>query len=211
MELKANGIGGEGAAGQPGPFDRALSFFDPLLTCPALIIEGDNAFSGPRQVGDDKSDARVQLAWMPFDLGHDMARPVPALCLIAEAGVVTPYLVRWSSDRSLQQISDLILQDLVGRQPDRVAGTLGFKKLVDLRIGKSCITSEIQMLHNASIASDHWFQHSAPAVGTMHIARPQRTPLDIAKLVEYEQRMITGAGKVAVISTAFLFAVGGAF
>src|SRR3954447_6202692 len=78
MELKANGIGGEGAAGQPRPFDRALSFFDPLLTCPALIIESDNAFSGPRQVGDDKSDARVQLAWMPFYLGYDMARPIAA-------------------------------------------------------------------------------------------------------------------------------------
>src|SRR5947208_3307671 len=143
VELKANGIGGEGAAGQPRPFDRALSFFDPLLTCPALIIEGDNAFSGPRQVSDDKSDTRVQLAWMPFDLGYDMARPVPALRLIAEAGVVTPYLVRWSSDRSLQQISDLRLQDLVGREPDRVAGTLGFRKLVDLGISKGPVTREI--------------------------------------------------------------------
>src|SRR3954453_18544636 len=127
MELKANGIGGEGAAGQPGAFDCALSFFDPLLTYPALIIERDNAFSGPRQVGDDKSDARVQLAWMPFDLGYDMTRPVPALRLIAEAGVVTPYLGRLSSDRSLKQISDLILQYLVGGQADRVAGTLGFE------------------------------------------------------------------------------------
>src|SRR5215213_10046154 len=37
-----------------------------------------------------------------FDLGHDVARLVPALRLIAEAGVVTPYLVRWSPDWSLQ-------------------------------------------------------------------------------------------------------------
>src|SRR3954449_7558698 len=74
---------------------------------------------------------------MPLDLGHDVARLVPALRLIAEAGVIAPYLVGWSPDRSLQQISDLILEDLVGRKPDRVACTLGFKKLVDLGIGES--------------------------------------------------------------------------
>jgi len=32
MELEANGVGGEGATGQPGPLDRALAFFDVLLT-----------------------------------------------------------------------------------------------------------------------------------------------------------------------------------
>src|SRR3954464_9763175 len=101
---------------------------------------------------------------MPLDLGHDVARLVPALRLIAEAGVVTSYLVRWSPDRSLQQISDLILQDLVGRKPDRVAGTLGFKKLVDLGISKGRVATEIQMLHDASVTSNHRLQHRAPAI-----------------------------------------------
>jgi hypothetical protein len=32
----------------------------------------------------------------------------------------------------------------------------------------------------------------------MDVARPQRAPLDIAELVEHEQWMITGAGKVPV-------------
>src|SRR5215208_7207740 len=148
---------------------------------------------------------------MPFDLGHNVAGLVPALRLIAEAGVITPYLVRWSPDRALQQISDLILQDLVGRKPDRVAGTLGFKKLVDFRIGKSGVTSKIQMLHNAPVTSNHRLQHRAPAIGTMDIARPQRTPLDIAELVEHKQRMVTGAGKVAIVGAAFLLAIGRAF
>src|SRR5215213_3656820 len=116
--------------------------------------------------------------------------------------------MRWSPDWALQQMSDLILQDLVGRKPDRVAGTLGFKKLVNLGIGKSRVTPKIQMLHNAPVTRNHWFQHRSPAVGTMHVARPQRAPLDIAELVEHKQRMITGAGKVAVISTAFLLPVG---
>src|SRR3954467_2423405 len=110
---------------------------------------------------------------MPLNLGHDVARLVPALRLIAEAGVIAPDLVRWSPDRSLQQISDLILQDLVGRKPDRVACTLGFKKLVDLGIGESCVAPEIQMLHDTPVTRNHRLQQRAPAVSTVDVARPQ--------------------------------------
>src|SRR4051812_17493215 len=148
---------------------------------------------------------------MPLDFGHDVARFVPALRLIAEAGVVAPHLVRWSPDRPLQQMSDLVLQDLVGRKPDRVAGTLGFKKLVDLGIGESGVASKIQMLHNASVTRDHRLQHRPPTIGTMDIARSQCTPFDIAELVEHEERMIAGAAEMPVVSAAFLFAVSRAF
>src|SRR3954463_1084957 len=110
---------------------------------------------------------------MPFDLGHDVARLVPTLRLIAEAGIIALYLVRWSPDRSLQQISDLILQNLVGRKPDRVAGTLGFQQLVDLGIGESSIASEIQIFHGSPVAGNNRLQHRAPTIGTMHVARPQ--------------------------------------
>src|SRR3954468_2231600 len=130
---------------------------------------------------------------MPLDLGHHVARLVPALRLIAEAGVIAPYLVRRSSDRSLQQISDLILQDLVGRKPDRVACTLGFEELVDLRISEGCIASKIQMLHNAPVTRNHRLQQRAPAVSTVDVARPQCASLDVAELVEHKQRMIAGA------------------
>jgi len=74
MELQADGIGGEGAARQPSPFDGAFSLFDPLLCCAALVVEGDDALSRPRQIGDYEADARVQLARMPLDLGHDAVR-----------------------------------------------------------------------------------------------------------------------------------------
>src|SRR3954462_9747148 len=102
-----------------------------------------------------------------------MARLVPALRLIAETGVIASYLVRGSPDGALQQMPDLVLQDRVGRKPDRVAGTLGFEQLVDLRTGKSGVTSEIQMLHDASVTNNHRLQHRTPAIGTMHVARPQ--------------------------------------
>jgi hypothetical protein len=43
MELEADGIGGEGPAGQPRPFDRALALFDPLLRRAALISASTSA------------------------------------------------------------------------------------------------------------------------------------------------------------------------
>jgi hypothetical protein len=45
----------------------------------------------------------------------------------------------------------------------------------------------------------------------VHVARTQRTPFQIAELVEHEQRVIAGAPEMAVVGAAFLFAVGRAF
>src|ERR1044071_2556995 len=87
MELKTHGIGGEGTARQPRPFDRALSFLDPLLARAAPVIKGDDTLGRSRQVGDDEPHTRIHLARMPLDLRHNMAWLVPALRLIAEAGV----------------------------------------------------------------------------------------------------------------------------
>src|SRR5271165_3768200 len=65
-----------------------------LLAGAALVVEGDDALGRPCQVGDNKADARVQLARMPLDLGHDAAQLVPALRLIGEADVVPAYFLR---------------------------------------------------------------------------------------------------------------------
>ena len=50
MKLEADGVGGEGAARQPGPLDRALAFLDPLLRRAPLVIEADDAL-GRSQTG----------------------------------------------------------------------------------------------------------------------------------------------------------------
>src|SRR3954453_14831096 len=102
MELKTHGIGGEGLARQPRPFDRTLSFLDPLLARATPVIESDNTIGRPRQVGADEADAGEQLARMHFDLRHNMARLVPALRLMTKAGVITLYLVRWSPNRTFE-------------------------------------------------------------------------------------------------------------
>jgi hypothetical protein len=67
---------------------------------------------------------------VPLDFGHDVARFIPAPRLIAKAGVIALYLAWRSPDRAFEQVSDLILQDLIARQADRVAGTLGFNELL---------------------------------------------------------------------------------
>ena len=67
MELEADGVGGEGAARQAGPLDRALAFFDVLLAGAAVVVEGNDALGRPRQVGDDEADARIKLAGVTLD------------------------------------------------------------------------------------------------------------------------------------------------
>ena len=91
MQLEADGVGSEGSASQPRAFDRTLAFSDPILRRTALVVEGDDALGGPRQVGYDEAYARAKLTRMPLDLGHDAAQLSPALRLIGEPGVVTTY------------------------------------------------------------------------------------------------------------------------
>ena len=53
------------------------------------------------QVGHDETDARIKLAGVPLDLGHDAARRLPALRVIAEVGVVPSNLDGRATDRAL--------------------------------------------------------------------------------------------------------------
>jgi hypothetical protein len=56
---------------------------------------------------------------MPLDFRHDSAGLLPALRLIAEAGIVAAHLMRRSIDRALEQVPDLALHCLV---PERLRG-----------------------------------------------------------------------------------------
>ena len=104
---------------------------------------------------------------MPLDLRHDPSGFLPALRLITEAGEVAAQLMRRSPNRALEQVSDLALQDAIGRQPDRITHALGFEKLVDLGVGEGRITSEIETLHRVPVAGDHWLQHYASGPGKL--------------------------------------------
>src|SRR5439155_17875580 len=93
-------------------------------------------------VGDDETDARIKLARMPLDLGHHTTRFLPALSLIAEARMEAPHLVRRAPNRSIEQIADLLLQDPVCGQPNRILDLLAFQKLIQLRHGERSVTAE---------------------------------------------------------------------
>jgi hypothetical protein len=54
------------------------------------------------------------------------------------------------------------------------------------------------MLHDAPVTRDHRLQLRTPTISTMDVARPQDAAFDIAELVEHEQRVVTGAAKVAI-------------
>src|SRR6266851_4969237 len=112
-----------------------------------VVVERDDALCWPRQVGDDEADARIKLARVPLDLRHNPPRLLPTLRLIAEAGIIAAHLIRRSPDRALEQVSDFVLQDAVGRQPDHVTYAFGFKELVNLGVGEGGVAAEIAPLH----------------------------------------------------------------
>ena len=84
-------------------------------------VEGNDALGRSRQIGHDKADARIEFTWVPFDLRHHAARCLPALCLIAEVGVVPPDLNGRTIDRAPEKMGDAFLKNLIGGEPDRAS------------------------------------------------------------------------------------------
>jgi hypothetical protein len=122
------------------PFDRALSFFNPLLRRAVPIVEGRHALGRPGQIGDDEADPRIKLSGVPLDFRHHSAGLLPTLRLITEAGMAAAHLMRRSTDRRLSRF--LFLQDPVCWQSDRVAHAFDFQELVDLRVGEGRVASK---------------------------------------------------------------------
>ena len=143
---------------------------------------------------------------MPLDLGNHPARLAPASGLIAEARMTLAHIVRGSSDRTLEQIADPVLEDPVGRQADRIFDPLGFQELVDLRHGERCVSADTQEL--ALVACNDRLEHAVPAVGAVHVAGTQGAAFEITELVEHEQWMIAGAGVMPVPNAHLLLAMG---
>jgi len=90
--------------------------------------------------------------------------------LIAKVGVVPTDLARRTTNRALEQILDLLLKNLIGRQPDRVVVVFGLQELIDLWICKGRIGSEVTAFELAPIPGHDRLQHVLPTVGTMDVA-----------------------------------------
>ncbi len=123
---------------------------------------------------------------MPFDFGNDTAFLVPRSGLIAEAGVIAPYMVRRTANGARQQMSNTLLENRVRFEADGVEKTLGFQELVDVRRGKGGIPSEVAAQVPFPVTPNDGFQNFTPTGGAMNIAGTQGTPLQVTELVEQE-------------------------
>jgi len=77
---------------------------------------------------------------------------------------------RRTPDRAPEQVADPVLQNPIGRKPDRILDPFGFEELVDLGVGKARVGAEIQARDLAAIARYDRVKHIPPAVRRMDIA-----------------------------------------
>jgi hypothetical protein len=92
-----------------------------MLGRSALVVEADDGPVRPGQAGDDEADPREEFPEMMLDLRDHVARAVPGGGLVMEAAVADQRRVTRSAPRPDEQILDLPLQHVIGRQADRVA------------------------------------------------------------------------------------------
>jgi hypothetical protein len=95
-------------------------------------------------------------------------------------------------------VTDPLLQHRVGRQADGVADPISFQQLVEFGLGERGVATEPKRQAALTVAGDHRLQHRAPAFSAMSIARSQEAALEVAELVEHEQRVVTGTAEVTV-------------
>ena len=93
--------------------------------------------------------------WCHSTLATTRRGLAPALRLVAEAGEERLRLHRRTADRPGQQVTDALLQDLVGRQADGVADTLRFQQLVELGLGERRVAAEPKRQAALTVAGDH--------------------------------------------------------
>ena len=83
--------------------------------------------------------------------------------------------MRRPTNRTLEKVADALLQQTVGRQPDRVLVVFGLQELVDLGVGKGGIGAEVAAEVALPVAGHDRFEHVLPAVRRMDVARTQRS------------------------------------
>ena len=107
-------------AAQPRHLHRLLALFDPLLGCPTLVVEPHHRPAVRLQVRHNESHPRKQFAKVELDLSHHLALCLPTRGLIQKALVPNYRLVARSSHWPRQQLCNVSLQTLVGRDANRV-------------------------------------------------------------------------------------------
>jgi hypothetical protein len=89
-----------------------------------------------------------------------------------------------ATDWSLKQIPDLLLENLIGRQPDRVFESFGLQELVDLRVCEGGIGAEVAAFELTSVAGRDRLNRLLPTVRRMNVAGTKRRAFQIAELID---------------------------
>ena len=124
------------------PVGRGLALLDPLLRRPAPVVEADDGAVGPGQGGDDEAHPRKEFPEMTLDLGDNSARSLPGGRLIREAAVADQGSVAGSTAGPDEQIFDGPLQDVIGREADRVPHPPALQRLVEGGRGKRGVRAD---------------------------------------------------------------------
>lgn len=135
---------------------------------------------------------------VPLNFGDGPAGMGPARRLVAKAPVEPLHIVRRSPDRPFEQIADTLLQDVVCGQADGILDSRAFQELVHPRLSESGVASKGDTFHRSLVARDDRLKHLLPAVRAVNVARAKRTALEIAELIEHEERVIARAAEMAV-------------
>ena len=61
-------------------------------------------------------------------------------------------------------------------------------KLVELGLGEASVSAEVERETAPAVACDDRLEHVPPALRAVHVAGPEHAPLQVAELVEQEQR-----------------------
>src|SRR5262249_61247729 len=96
----------------------------------------------------------------------------------------------------------------VALDPDGVAEAFLLQPAQQLRAGERGVPPEELGDSEAPIAFDHRQQHPPPVLGAATVAPAEQDALQVAELVEEEQRVIASAAEMAVVGRAFLMPVG---
>src|SRR5215510_4381995 len=113
-------IGPGAVTGEPGPVGRGFPFLDPLLGRAALVVEANDGPVCSGHGGDDEPYPGEKFAEMMLDFRDHPAWAVPGGGLVVEAAVADQRRVTRSATRPRQQIFDLPLQHIIGREANCV-------------------------------------------------------------------------------------------
>src|ERR1035437_9940122 len=133
---------------------RLLALLDPLLGRAPLVIEPYHRPARRLQVGHDEAYSREQLPSMELHLRHHTPRRLPTGRLIQKALVPDHGLVARSSYGPRQQLRDVALQAVIGRQTYGILHAPLLQSLVNLRLGKGSIGAKHHFLTEFLLALD---------------------------------------------------------